>query len=369
MRTIFEVPYIKVNPRSTIQYQLLEDGNGNVIRSNIDPLQEEKNLRNNTTQGFISSKARKRLADSVDWINELTEWRKMHIDGMTVKYKLTFITLTLPSKQVNDKVWNIAQKMLLRDIENNVPSSKSVINYVDDIIKKDCLNQFLTELRQLHGMKLYIWRAEAQKNGNIHFHIITDVGIHYMTVRSMWNRIIEKFGYVTEFSNDHNKLTLDEYRKKYPNKKKVKGILESSESYNNRTLNSYTIGTNSGWRHPNSTDIHSVKRIRDLRKYVTKYLCKEVDAFVDRLITGRLWFISQALSEARNMTDLITTGLDDEIQSLTDQAPTKVFKTEHCFILQLSMSDMKKLGAILIPQIFEEKLNYLKREIYDKKET
>lgn len=368
MDKYFSVPYLKVNPSATIQYNLLEDGFGNVVRFQ-DPLKVEENLRNNGTNGYISAKAKKRLADSVDWINELTSWKKMNVDGQTVKYKMTFMTLTLPSPQFNDTISELAGELMNKDIRNMVHSGKGIMNYIDDVIKKYCLNQFLTELRQQYGMKLYIWRAEAQKNGNIHFHIITDIGIHYQVIRRIWNRILDKFGYVEGFRAEHINLTLDQYRAKYPVLKKIKGKYESIEDYNSRTLNAYTQGCQTDWSHPNSTDIHSVRRVRDLRKYVTKYLCKEVNNITDRLIYGRLWFISQALSEARNMTDMIYNSLDEEIEMLSNSAGDRSFRTEHCFILQLNMSEIRKLGGLLIPAIFEEKVNYLKNKVYAEEKT
>jgi hypothetical protein len=365
MREIFQVPYIKVNPTSTIQYSLLEDGQGNVIRKNIDPLKEEENLRNNSTNGFISKKAKKRLADCVDWINELTSWKEMKVNEILIRYKLTFITLSLPSDQRNDIVIAKAEKLMLRDINNMVQPYKEMMNYIDDVIKKECLNQFLTEMRQSHGMKLYIWRAEAQKNENIHFHIITDIGIEYTKVRDMWNRILNKLGYIEPYRSKHKKLTLEEYRIMYPEKIKIKGCLETEDHYILRTKKAYNFGVMTDWSSPNSTDIHSVKKIRELRKYVTKYLCKEVDPWTDRLIYGRLWFISQALSEARNMTDLVTMGVEDEVDYLVGKNKDSAVYTEHCFILRLTIKEIERLGGVLLPEIFYEKLRYLKRKVYD----
>jgi hypothetical protein len=358
------VPYIKVNPTSTIRYNLLEDGDGNIYRRYKEMDETLKNLLKNSHKGNLSGKAKKRLADSVDWINELTISKIMKVDNMTIRYRLNFITLTLPSKQWNDKVNEMAEKLQKKDIDNGVQNNKTIMDYIDSIIKSKCLNQFLTEMRQEFGMKLYIWRAESQKNGNIHFHVITDIGVHYLTVRKMWNRIINKLGYVNEFRKEHESLSLKEYMEKYPKRRKVKGKEESEFDFMVRMREIHNINCKHNWSNPNSTDIHSIRNIKDMRKYITKYLCKEPDGKSERLLKGRIWFISRALSKARNMTDMVTGAISDELNKVIESPKAKTFVTEHCMILQMTIKEIENLGGIIIPEIFENKLKYLKEEVY-----
>jgi hypothetical protein len=345
---------------------------GNVVR--FASPEEKENLKRNNHEGYISKKARKRLADSVDWINEITKMRKAVIDGIQVKYKLTFITLTLPSSQVNDLTFEMARELQRKTLIKTGGiqfGSKGLMNYVDDLIKRNCLNQFLTELREKHNLKLYIWRAEAQKNGNLHFHIVTDIAIHYKTVRDIWNRIVNKLGYVDEYRKEHEKMSIEDYRQKYSKRMYIKHLKreETDQEYNNRTLNAYNKGLSEGWVNPNSTDIHAVKKIRDLRKYVTKYLAKEVDPLTDRMITGRLWYISQAISEIRNESDIIASDLTDELNDLIESNKDRAVKLEHCFILQMNIADIKKQGAVLIPLIFDEKIKRIRERVYKNSEV
>src|SRR5690606_39568338 len=71
-----------------------------------------------------------------------------HRLGSTYKFRLSFITLTLPSPQgsISDKE-----------------------------IKRGPLRMFIQKMGRRYGMYNYVWKAEKQKNGNIHFHITTDV--------------------------------------------------------------------------------------------------------------------------------------------------------------------------------------------------
>ncbi|GAH86291.1 unnamed protein product, partial [marine sediment metagenome] len=47
---------------------------------------------------------------------------------------------------------------------------------------------------------MYVWRAEKQENGNIHFHFIVDNFIPWNELRNTWNRIQQNLGYISRFS-------------------------------------------------------------------------------------------------------------------------------------------------------------------------
>lgn len=96
-----------------------------------------------------------------------------------IKFKINFITLTLPSPQ----------------------------RHTDNQIKSICLQPFLNWLRKNHGVKHYIWKAELQQNGNIHFHITTNKYIHWLDVRYFWLVCLEKLNYVSEYQKTTGKTT------------------------------------------------------------------------------------------------------------------------------------------------------------------
>lgn len=102
----------------------------------------------------------------------------------------------------------------------------------DQEIKDRCLNNFLQILRS-QGVADYLWRAEAQPGtGNIHFHITTNKYLPHDKVRKWWNSSVEKLGYIENFELKHKH------------------------------------------RNPNSTDVHSVKHIKNLTAYLSKYMGK-----------------------------------------------------------------------------------------------
>jgi hypothetical protein len=61
----------------------------------------------------------------------------------------------------------------------------------DEEIKQHCLEPFLDNLVKHHDVKLWIWKAEAQLRGCIHFHVIIDRFLEESVVRELWyNRLL-----------------------------------------------------------------------------------------------------------------------------------------------------------------------------------
>jgi hypothetical protein len=153
--------------------------------------------------------ATRKLSKSINYLTYLAVPKKTFNKKFNsyFNFSVNFITLTLPSKQLD------------LDIE----------------INHSFLNQFLIEAKRKWHVNRYVWKYEKQNNGNIHYHILTDKFIPYKELRDNWNRIIEKKKYVYEFKMRHNKAD------------------------------------------PNTTDIHSLKSIKNVPQYLTKYLIKETN--------------------------------------------------------------------------------------------
>lgn len=164
------------------------------------------NLEDNSTSGQVSKKAGRNIDKAISWLLFIAKPKRVYCEELhkSFTFKINFITLTLPAKQVHS----------------------------DQEIKSRCLNNFISVLRKKVGLRHYLWRAEAQANGNIHFHLITDRFIHYSKIQQWWNQSTELLGYVSKFQNLH------------------------------------------GHRNPNSTDVHSVKHVKRLASYLSKYFCK-----------------------------------------------------------------------------------------------
>lgn len=217
---------------------------------------------------FIISKASKRkIFDSINNLYTLSDKRNIQMQsGKTLyNFKCAFITLTLPGPQKHSDVY----------------------------IKKMCINQLLVELKKNYDINNWIWKAELQKNENIHFHLIVDKYIDFQALRRRWNRIIEKLGYVSAYQNRMSKLTILEYHTMRNVHNKV--TFESSAK-------AFAQGKKTNWKNPNSVDVRSVLSTKDLGSYLAKYISKDIsiDELTDDEIKrgqafGRIWSRSYSL--------------------------------------------------------------------------
>lgn len=178
-----------------------------------------------TYGGEISAAGQKRMkrilmcwAHSLDLYNS-----SLSSTFLAHKRKIVFITLTLPSVQINS----------------------------DREIKDKCLKPFMRVLREKFDCKNYIWKAESQENGNIHFHILIDRYVDFEKVQEMWNCALNNLSYIDSFERKFNH------------------------------------------RNPPSTRTELVLNQADMESYIMKYIGKNEGR---RLIEGAVWKSSKALS-------------------------------------------------------------------------
>lgn len=176
------------------------------------------------------------------WITAVEVKRKEEGGGKYFRNgHLSFITLTLPATQ----------------------------QHSDNQIKRSMLNHFITTIKRQYGVSNYFWRAEAQKNKNIHFHILIDKFIPHDQVRNIWNNCLVPFGYIDAFEAMH------------------------------------------GHRNPNSTDIKGLEKVKNCTSYVVKYCCK-TDGY--RTINGRIWGCSDSLKVVRSYETEVTAKVSEFLQ-------------------------------------------------------
>lgn len=190
-------------------------------------IENRENLKNNKHQGTLSQKAQKRVRNSVNWLVQSATTKRVHdkTTGKNYNFKVNFITLTLPTT------------------DHNIS---------DHHFKKVMLHRFINNCRYKYGLKNYLWKVEAQKNGNIHCHMTTDTFIHHHGIRRTWNKICESEGLIEPFEKKH------------------------------------------GHREPPSTEIKSVRKVKKIGAYISKEMAKnDKDR---RVIKGKLWASSYSIS-------------------------------------------------------------------------
>jgi len=174
-----------------------------------------------------------------------------------MKNSINWLLCSADEKNVYHKKLNSWFKFKVNFITLTLPDTTMEIT--NTILQKRLLNPFLTYMRTYHNLQNYVWKLEFQKNGKLHVHFISDVFIHHSKIRSCWNGILAKNNFLIDFT------------KKF------------------------------GHCDPNSTDIHSIKKIKNLGAYLAKYMTKNAADLVG--IKGRIWGCNQELSKA-NQTKL-----------------------------------------------------------------
>lgn len=223
----------------------------------------------------LSSISRKKIIKKISWLFQCAKSKsvKSYSGKEIYNFKVNFITLTLPSKQIH-------------------PTSQ---------ITKDCFERFLNEMRTRCKMANYVWRLEFQNNGNVHYHLVTDTYIDYSLVLKVWNRIINYLGYVDAYCEKMSKLTFHEYVSLFPD--------VDFEVLNKR----YIKGRANKWKSPNSVDVKNANSQKNISMYISKYFskkktnavkCNELDN-EENSFSLRLWFSSRSLSKMDTITQFV----------------------------------------------------------------
>lgn len=192
--------------------------------------------------------------------SKISEITNVFIQSLLSKYKqgygfkqrsITFSTLTLPTS-----TQNISDKKVISQLVKFIDDLKRVKNYIIDPVTKEQTKDYALQIEN------YIWRAETTENGVIHFHILFDSFINKNTLKRVWNNHLQKLGFERSYNSAH---------------------------------------------------IHSIKNLRDVGSYVTKYLTKqplrdkykntpknELDSIPDsekyrRPVIGKTWGCSKAV--------------------------------------------------------------------------
>lgn len=324
---------MQVRPYGLMAYDRVEYLTGRRKKHRHDQLAEKTSINANAFEiragqgqyeGLMTEGARKRLKRAIQLIVAISE-PKTAMDFKTnkeFKFKLNFITLTLPCPQ---------------------------LNITDKQIKKEILDVWLKTAKRRFKLRSYIWRAERQKNGNLHFHLITDTYIRYDELRDTWNDKLNRLGFIDRFEKKH------------------------------------------GHRHPNSTDVHAIKNVKNLAAYFSKYMAKgertaeelyrvpwsrakwhekmiispavkfkRVLTREESRIDGKLWDCSKNLKYKQNCEMLIEAEAQLCLQRASQDPEVKQKNTDYCLMVFLSPSQFKKYVTGTVKSRYLEWLSVIK---------
>lgn len=273
------VPTIKRNHRYLVVYNTrLVDGELTKGRYENLIIEGEKVQ---AYTGEMSAGSRKRLQDACELMIAITpkKWYNHPSTGKRLSFRIGLITTTLSAPQGG-----------ISDRE----------------IKKGLLEPLLRKLRK-YGLRNYIWKAERQRNGNIHFHIFVDTFVDKTDLRNIWNRLQAKYHFIQAFRKKH------------------------------------------GHSDPNSTDIKAVVSDDGLVKYMLKYMVKPVEKAEQKEIgrpdeskdTGKVWDCSKALKMKNPTAEFCESGEYELIDQGVILGELKEIKTDYCWIYIFSGDNWK----------------------------
>lgn len=212
--------------------------------------------------GQVKTGTEKRIRKTIDIFLQQTKTRVIFNPVIEVfhPFRLGFITLTVSSeKNVDGK---FAYTNLLRPWLDYATKTAKVSNY--------------------------IWKAELQERGQIHYHVTVDQFIRFDHIRDKWNTLQKKSGILNDFARRY------------------------------------------GHFHPNSTDVHAVKNVRNFEAYLAKYIAKNTQN--ESKISGKIWDCSVGLKKAR-FSDELDTETENNIYRERDANRCKITKLENCTIV------------------------------------
>lgn len=277
----------------------------------------------NHTKGKLSKKARARLIKCLTLVVEIYSHRKKQAKLKRKHYEeeITFITLTLCAQQ----------------------------KHTDYHIRRYMLSPFLDYLVENEGVTTYIWRAEPQENGNIHFHIIANKNIYWRKIRSKWNTLLRKEGYISDYKARFSCMSEDDYVR-------YRGAEEEEDVKSVRKA--YKYGIASKWEDPNTTDIHQTAKLRNTIAYMAKYMSKP-STENQRAIEGHLWGKCEVIEDMKMLEIELDYSLVSFIEGVKSNKDNFIIEEKHFCMYWLKFIDYQSYPSHIREQyIKQQEYNY-----------
>lgn len=238
-----------------------------------------------TYTGIVTEHTAKRISASVDVFLQKSRKRYLNVSSdvwpSAVPFRLSFMTLTISQSKPVDAVDGHKALKVFLDHFRAKPAKKAISEQ----------------------LKSYIWKAELQERGQLHYHITSNTFMHFAEVNRVWNGIQFRRGWLDEYRSEH------------------------------------------GHTNAPSTDIKAVYKSKNIGAELTKYLAKTGKKDVSDYgfactifephINGKVWDCSNDLKVKRYSDELDTftrTRIEMGIQSGDIQhirlPRCSVFKTE-----------------------------------------
>lgn len=237
--------------------------------------QAKVNFEKKEYNGYLSRATKSYITKILDnWFLTVRHFNiHMALPAKQRQKQMVFFTLTLPSKQI----------------------------HTDNEIKRQVLNKFIIKCQRKGLFDQWFWRAEKQKNGNIHFHFLIDSYFDKKQLQTVWNECLEPLGYINEFEKKYNH------------------------------------------RNPPTTQIQVVPSGQNIIDYVVKYVGKNEGT--DKVL-GRIWGMSDKLRNLKSYVEDIANTDEELINDYIEKDNKNVYQDENCMVVMVQ---------------FEKRFDYYKR--------
>lgn len=186
---------------------------------------------------------------------------------------------------------------------------------VDNIYK--AWNKFLTNCRKYYGLNNYLWVAEYQKNGTLHYHLLTNDFMQIRKVNASMATVLYNQGELTE-----------DKRLKY-----------------------------------NGVD---VRRVNGNKQKVISYITKYVSKQEENVYTRRPWFCTRSISALMTAKNLTNDELDAvRAQMEDDNICPYMIENEYVQIFFINQPLGENKGFYNLPARFYARLKHINQLIYD----
>ena len=260
-----------------------------------------------------SIKSMTRIKNAINWMLMFAD--KKHVwskkDNKKYSFRLAFLTLTLSDDQ----------------------------KHSDEFIKEHMLQPFLYWLTRYYSA-LYVWKAETQLNGRLHFHLTIDTFVPWRSVRAKWNKLLAKHNYCKVMQDGTNdKGDAATQIKCVLSEKKCAADIGGYMSKKDRVTKKDMEAIKNKRAGYEASNVHC--------KFNANLKTEEQDkTWYKRVVEGRLWGCSESLSN---------------IKIFLDETFCEFQKEEKIFFRQ--NNDIYNLGTRVIEK---EKKLYAKRNIRDR---
>jgi hypothetical protein len=188
-----------------------------------------------------------------------------------LKGSINWLIAAAEKKNVKSLKTNTKFKFKVNFITLTIPPQENGV--IEEKKFKTILNTWLVYHRKFSQLNNYVWKIEKHKDNRLHIHILADTFIHHKSVRNSWNLILKR-----------------------------NGLLE----FHNKKFNNYD---------PNSTDIHSIIKVKKVAAYMVKYMTKNGE--VDNLYNGRVWSCSSKISSVmQNVIEVLPDKINEVLKPL-----------------------------------------------------